>query len=170
MRRRRSTPSHEARARPVLDRHQLHRSSNDCSLSRSNAKTAPNHRLNTAFRLTIHQRIPRRFWSTPSWVREGFLVPWCLRVSSAEGARPRTHQHVTFGATPDDKLAAIRHEVNAHTSMIEDYLESCAFPTRVMHSCANVSMIHRLVPLNLGTPMRAQGRGNRNLCSRSRNG
>jgi xanthine dehydrogenase YagR molybdenum-binding subunit len=75
------------------------------------------------------------------------------------GARPRTHQHVTLGATRDGKLTAIRHEVHAHTSEIEDYLESSAFPTRVMYSCPNVSTTHRLVPLNLGTPtyMRAPG-------------
>lgn len=46
------------------------------------------------------------------------------------GARPRTHQHVTLGATRDGKLTAIRHEVHAHTSVLEDYLESSAFPTR----------------------------------------
>src|ERR1700733_2030703 len=75
------------------------------------------------------------------------------------GARPRTHQKLTLGATRDGKLTAIRHEVHAHTSEIEDYLESSAFPTRVMYSCPNVSTIHRLVPLNLRTPtyMRAPG-------------
>lgn len=75
------------------------------------------------------------------------------------GARPETHQHVTMGATRDGKLTAIRHEVHAHTSEIEDYLESSAFPTRVMYSCPNVSTTHRLVPLNMGTPtyMRAPG-------------
>ncbi|HEX3822255.1 MAG TPA: xanthine dehydrogenase family protein molybdopterin-binding subunit [Candidatus Sulfotelmatobacter sp.] len=75
------------------------------------------------------------------------------------GARPQTHQRVTLGATRDGKLTAIRHEVHAHTSEIEDYLESSAFPTRVMYSCPNVSTTHRLVPLNLGTPtyMRAPG-------------
>ncbi|PYX48450.1 MAG: acylaldehyde oxidase, partial [Acidobacteria bacterium] len=75
------------------------------------------------------------------------------------GARPRTHQRVTLGATREGKLTAIRHEVHAHTSVIEDYLESSAFPTRVMYSCPNVATIHRLVPLNLGTPtyMRAPG-------------
>lgn len=68
------------------------------------------------------------------------------------GARPRTQQHVTLGATRDGKLTGIRHEVHAHTSTLEDYLESSAFPTRVMYSCPNVSTTHRLVPLNLGTP------------------
>src|SRR5437764_6248106 len=75
------------------------------------------------------------------------------------GARPRTYQQLTVGATRDGKLTAIRHEVHAHTSVIDDYLESSAFPTRVMYSCPNVATIHRLVPLNLGTPtyMRAPG-------------
>ena len=68
------------------------------------------------------------------------------------GARPRTHQRLTVGATREGKLTAIRHEVHAHTSVIEDYLESSAFPTRVMYGCPNVSTIHRIVELNLGTP------------------
>jgi xanthine dehydrogenase YagR molybdenum-binding subunit len=68
------------------------------------------------------------------------------------GSRPRTEQKISLGATRDGKLTAIRHEVHAHTSVIEDYLESSAFATRVMYNCANVQTIHRLVPLNLGTP------------------
>ena len=75
------------------------------------------------------------------------------------GARPRTYQQLTVGALRSGKLTAIKHEVHAHTSVIEDYLESSAFPTRVMYACDNVSTIHRIVPLNLGTPtyMRAPG-------------
>ena len=68
------------------------------------------------------------------------------------GARPRTHQRVTLGATKNGKLTAIRHEVHSHTSRIEDYLESAAFPTRVMYACPNISTISRVVPMNLGTP------------------
>ncbi len=75
------------------------------------------------------------------------------------GARPRTHQHVTLGATPEGRLTAIRHEVHSNTSMIEDYLESAAFPARVMYACPNISTTSRLVQMNLGTPtyMRAPG-------------
>jgi xanthine dehydrogenase YagR molybdenum-binding subunit len=75
------------------------------------------------------------------------------------GARPRTHQRLTVGATNEGKLTAIRHEVHANTSVLEDYLESSAFPTRVMYACENVSTISRIVPMNLGTPtyMRAPG-------------
>ena len=75
------------------------------------------------------------------------------------GARPRTHQQMTVGATRDGKLTAIRHVVHSNTSVIEDYLESAAFPTRVMYACPNISTTSRLVQLNLGTPtyMRAPG-------------
>jgi xanthine dehydrogenase YagR molybdenum-binding subunit len=75
------------------------------------------------------------------------------------GARPQTHQRLILGATREGKLTAIRHEVHTNTSVLEDYLESSAFPTRVMYACANVSTSHRLVQLNLGTPtyMRAPG-------------
>jgi xanthine dehydrogenase YagR molybdenum-binding subunit len=75
------------------------------------------------------------------------------------GARPRTHQRVMLGATSDGKLTAIRHDVHTNTSLLEDYLESAAFPTRVMYACPNISTQSRLVQLNLGTPtyMRAPG-------------
>ncbi len=68
------------------------------------------------------------------------------------GARPCTHQRVAIGATRDGKLTAIKHDVHAHTSFIEDYLESAAFPTRVMYACPNISTTSRLVQMNLGTP------------------
>ena len=75
------------------------------------------------------------------------------------GARPRTYQQLTVGATREGKLTVIRHVVHAHTSMIEDYLESSAFATRTMYACPAVATLHRVVPLNLGTPtyMRAPG-------------
>jgi xanthine dehydrogenase YagR molybdenum-binding subunit len=75
------------------------------------------------------------------------------------GARPRTYQHLTLGATHEGKLTAIRHEVHSNTSVIEDYLESAAFPTRVMYACQNISTTSRIVPMNFGTPtyMRAPG-------------
>jgi xanthine dehydrogenase YagR molybdenum-binding subunit len=75
------------------------------------------------------------------------------------GARPETHQQVSLGATREGKLTAIRHHVYTNTSFLEDYLESSAVPTRRMYACDNVSTMHRLVKLNLGTPtyMRAPG-------------
>ena len=68
------------------------------------------------------------------------------------GARPMTHQRVTLGANNEGKLTAIRHQVYTNSSLIEDYLESSAFPTRVMYACPNISTTSRVVDLNLGTP------------------
>jgi xanthine dehydrogenase YagR molybdenum-binding subunit len=68
------------------------------------------------------------------------------------GARPMTHQQITLGANREGKLTAIRHQVYTNTSLIEDYLESSAFPTRVMYACPNISTTSRVVELNLGTP------------------
>ena len=66
---------------------------------------------------------------------------------------------MTLGATREGKLTAIRHQVHCNTSVIEDYLESSVFPTRVMYACPNISTTSRLVQLNFGTPtyMRAPG-------------
>jgi len=75
------------------------------------------------------------------------------------GARPCTHQRITLGATREGKLTAIRHEVHAHTSVIEDYLESAAFPVRSMYACPNISTTSRLVQMNLGTPTYARAPG-----------
>ncbi len=75
------------------------------------------------------------------------------------GARPMTHQRVTLGVNSERKLTAIRHQVYTNSSLIEDYLESSAFPTRVMYACPNISTTSRVVDMNLGTPtyMRAPG-------------
>jgi xanthine dehydrogenase YagR molybdenum-binding subunit len=68
------------------------------------------------------------------------------------GSRPRTLQKITLGATKDGKLTAQRHEVIAHTSVMEDFLEPSAVLTRMLYdSEANVTS-HRLVALNLGVP------------------
>ncbi len=75
------------------------------------------------------------------------------------GARPRTHQHIVLGATRDGKLTAISHDVHAHTSVMEDFLEPSAVQTRMLYASPNLATTHRLVPLNLGvgTFQRAPG-------------
>jgi xanthine dehydrogenase YagR molybdenum-binding subunit len=91
--------------------------------------------------------------------RPAKLVVERPQMFASVGARPCTEQRLIVGATREGKLTAVKHHVYAHTSRIEDYLESSAFPTRVMYDCPNISTTHRLVPLNLGTPtyMRAPG-------------
>jgi len=75
------------------------------------------------------------------------------------GARPVTEQRMALGATADGSLTASRHDVIAHTSMIEDWIEPSALVTRMMYQCANQETTHRLARMHLGTPtfMRAPG-------------
>jgi len=75
------------------------------------------------------------------------------------GGRPRTEQRLQAAAGADGKLSALRHDVIASTSFIEDWVESSALLTRMLYACPNQHTSHRLAPLNTGTPtfMRAPG-------------
>jgi xanthine dehydrogenase YagR molybdenum-binding subunit len=75
------------------------------------------------------------------------------------GGRPNTEQRLAIGAGPDGGLAAIRHDVTASTSFMEDWIEPAALTTRMLYECANQQTSHRLAKLNIGTPtfMRAPG-------------
>ncbi len=75
------------------------------------------------------------------------------------GGRPCTEQHVSLGASRDGKLAAIRHDVIAHTSEMEDFVEPSSSPTRALYACANGFTRHRLATMNVGvaTFQRAPG-------------
>src|SRR4029079_15895433 len=75
------------------------------------------------------------------------------------GARPRTEQRVTLGATRDGVLTAIRHHSKSTTSTIEDWVEPATSQTRMLYDCPNVETQYDLVRVNVGTPtfMRAPG-------------
>lgn len=75
------------------------------------------------------------------------------------GARPITEQHLVAAATQDGELTALRHDVIASSSVIEDWLETCALVTRMLYACPNQQTSHRLARLNIGTTtfMRAPG-------------
>ncbi len=68
------------------------------------------------------------------------------------GGRPQTHQHIVLGARRDGTLTAIRHDVYSHTSVIEDFSEPCATPTRMLYASPAIHTSQRLVPLTVGTP------------------
>lgn len=68
------------------------------------------------------------------------------------GARPQTRQTLTLGAARDGTLAVVTHDVVAHTSRVEDYLEPSAMQTRMLYSAPNVATTHRVARLDLGTP------------------
>jgi xanthine dehydrogenase YagR molybdenum-binding subunit len=75
------------------------------------------------------------------------------------GSRPATVQKIRLGASSDGRLLGIQHDVILHTSVMEDFLESSAFPTRMLYSSESNVTTHRLVDMNLGvaTHMRAPG-------------
>jgi xanthine dehydrogenase YagR molybdenum-binding subunit len=68
------------------------------------------------------------------------------------GGRPTTEQHVVLAAKRDGRLTALRHDVVSHTSVLEDYVEGSASPSRSVYACPAGTTSHRLATLNLGVP------------------
>ncbi len=81
------------------------------------------------------------------------------QMFDSAGQRARTEQKISVGADENGKLVALRHATTTHTSLTHDYTEPCGNMSRVLYSCPNVEVSHRLVRLNLATPcpMRAPG-------------
>ena len=75
------------------------------------------------------------------------------------GQRAHTEQRFSMGAGKDGKLVALRHATTTHSSPTHEYAEPCGNSFRMLYSCPNVDVSHRLVTLNLTTPcpMRAPG-------------
>lgn len=75
------------------------------------------------------------------------------------GYRPHTWQRISLGATEDDKLEAVIHEVIGNTSQFEDYEENVTSWAGVMYQTPNAKFSHKLLKLDLNTsmPMRAPG-------------
>ena len=68
------------------------------------------------------------------------------------GGRPRTAQALRLGADADGRLMALEHRSTSTTSVLEDWVESCAVVTRMLYASPAVATAHRLVKLNVGTP------------------
>jgi xanthine dehydrogenase YagR molybdenum-binding subunit len=81
------------------------------------------------------------------------------QMFDSAGQRARTEQRFSVGAGKDGKLVALRHATITHSSPTHDYAEPCGNMSRMLYSCPNVEVSHRLVRLNLTTPcpMRAPG-------------
>jgi xanthine dehydrogenase YagR molybdenum-binding subunit len=81
------------------------------------------------------------------------------QMFDSAGQRAQTEQKLSLGADKDGKLVALRHATTTHTSLTHDYTEPCGNMSRMLYSCPNVEVSHRLVRLNLATPcpMRAPG-------------
>ncbi len=68
------------------------------------------------------------------------------------GGRPETHQHIKLGAKRDGTLTAIQHDVYNNVAVIEDFMETCTAPTRMLYEAPVITTSQKLVPLNLGAP------------------
>jgi xanthine dehydrogenase YagR molybdenum-binding subunit len=68
------------------------------------------------------------------------------------GGRPRTAQTIRAGADAQGHLTALEHRSASSTSVIEDWVETCAVVTRMLYASPAVATAHRLVKLNVGTP------------------
>jgi xanthine dehydrogenase YagR molybdenum-binding subunit len=81
------------------------------------------------------------------------------QMFDSAGQRARTEQKLSVGADKNGKLVALRHATTTHSSPTHDYTEPCGIMSRILYSCPNVEVSHRLVRLNLTTPcpMRAPG-------------
>ncbi len=81
------------------------------------------------------------------------------QMFDSAGQRARTEQRFSIGVDKTGKLVALRHATTTHSSPTHDYTEPCGNTSRMLYSCPNVEVSHRLVRLNLTTPcpMRAPG-------------
>jgi len=81
------------------------------------------------------------------------------QMFDSAGQRARTEQHFTVGTDNNGRLVALRHATTTHSSPVSEYTEPCGNMSRMLYSCPNVDVTHRLVKLNLTSPcpMRAPG-------------
>lgn len=75
------------------------------------------------------------------------------------GARPTTVNKIRLGATAEGKLVAIQHDVVMHASVMEDFVEHSASPTRMLYASPAIFTTEKMVDMNVGvaTFMRAPG-------------
>lgn len=75
------------------------------------------------------------------------------------GHRPRIEQRVRVSATAEGRLTSLRQEYVNHTSMLDDYEESCGEGTPHMYSVPNLRVTSALARRNVGTPTAMRGPG-----------
>ena len=82
------------------------------------------------------------------------------QMFTSVGHRPPTRQMIALAARKDGKLTALKHETLQPTSFTTEFIEPCGLTTsKLLYSCENVAIPHRLVKVNVAppTPMRAPG-------------
>ncbi len=75
------------------------------------------------------------------------------------GARPSTVNKIKLGATAEGKLFAMQQEVVMNASVLEDFVEHSAGPTKLLYMSESNAVTEKVVEMNLGvsTFMRAPG-------------
>ena len=75
------------------------------------------------------------------------------------GYRPTTLNKIRLGATADGKLTAMQQDVVMNASVMEDFTEHAAGPTKQLYASENNQISEKLIDTNLGvaTFMRAPG-------------
>ena len=81
------------------------------------------------------------------------------QMFSLTGYRTATLSHVRLGARLDGTLTAVEHAVQEQTSVIREFAEQTASPSRMMYAAPNRRTSHRLAQLDVAVPswMRAPG-------------
>ena len=81
------------------------------------------------------------------------------QMFDSAGQRAQTEQKFSVATDRNGKLTALRHATTTHCSPAEEYPEPCGNMSRLLYSCPNVDVSHRLVHLNYTkpSPMRAPG-------------
>ena len=89
------------------------------------------------------------------------LVVTRPQMFTSNGFRPKTIQRIKLGASKDGKLQSIQHDGFSQMSdpALGEFAEPVAVATQMAYSCKNLSVSHRVVPVNQGLPtyMRAPG-------------
>lgn len=88
------------------------------------------------------------------------LVVTREQMFESQGRRGITHQTVALGASRDGRLASVRHDTVAQTSLVAPYYtEKAGAMTPQLYAVPTLSMEHRLVTANVSSPTPMRGPG-----------
>ncbi|WP_248958649.1 xanthine dehydrogenase family protein molybdopterin-binding subunit [Sphaerisporangium perillae] len=81
------------------------------------------------------------------------------QMFAVTGYRTPTIQRVRLGAEAGGRLVAITHDVYEQTSIVAEFAEQAAVPSRMMYAAPHRRTTHRLVRLDVPTPSYMRGPG-----------
>ena len=81
------------------------------------------------------------------------LVLTRQQMFSQAGYRSNTIQKIALGADGTGRLTAISHDVFCASSRVDEFVEPAARMTRMLYACPNVNTTHRMVRLDVPSPI-----------------